>query len=104
MNALAIKILDVEEDLSLVDGVTKDCADCDPDGMKRVPREACSSCGGTGRQAINAAEVARELRASKKEKPRPGTLGGRAVVKGGKGRGQSSGGDESGDGDLYLEY
>lgn len=69
MSALAhaIKIEDIEADETLVAEATKDCFACDLDNPRRVKRETCSVCKGTGREPLAALEISRELRESKKE-------------------------------------
>lgn len=69
MAALArvFRIDEIEEDPSLVEGATKVCFDCDEDNPKAVDRATCETCGGTGQQALAAAEIAKELKASKKD-------------------------------------
>jgi hypothetical protein len=68
MAALArvFRIDEIEEDPSLVEGATKLCFDCDPDNPKSGDRATCKTCNGTGQQALAAAEIAKELKASKR--------------------------------------
>lgn len=79
--ALAFKISDIEQDQTLVDAVTKECEGCDPDNPRAVARDKCKLCGGTGRQALAAGDVAREISAAK-----------------------GGGGESSEEGELFLEY
>ena len=85
--ARAFKIEEIEDDPSVVEGATKECFDCDVDNPKAVAalmrklkldpcrrpnniadmlRAACQTCGGTGQQVLAAAEIAKELKASKR--------------------------------------
>jgi hypothetical protein len=97
--ARAFKITEIEENPELIKGATKACFGCDLDNPKRVDRSACKTCGGTGEEAISAAEIANELKASKKlptsEKQAARGKGG------GRKRALKSVEDDS---DLYLEY
>lgn len=67
--ARAFKIEEIENDPSLVDGATKDCFDCDLDNPLRVDRATCKTCEGTGQEPLAIAEIVKELKASKRQKP-----------------------------------
>lgn len=90
--AFAVKFSELEADLTLVSGETKECYDCDQDNPRAVLRETCASCGGTGRQPLAASEIADELRTTKTGGQDRGSGGG-----GGGGRVEDSD-------DLLLEY
>lgn len=117
----AFKIEDVERDPSLVQGITKDCFDCDVDNPKAsakllrklglgerpanfadMMRAACTTCSGTGQQAIAAAEIAKELKASKREEFAKDGDGGSDDV--GKQRNKKRRKVNDDDEDLFLEY
>jgi len=63
--ALAIDFDEVEQDPAILDGTTKDCPACDADNPRAVAREGCKACNGTGRVALAAKEIAKELKASR---------------------------------------
>jgi hypothetical protein len=69
MNALArtYSLKEIEADLSIVEDATKECASCDPDSPKAVPRSKCKVCGGTGRQKLAAIAILKELNSSEAE-------------------------------------
>lgn len=112
--ARAFKIEEIEEDPSLVEGAMKDCFDCDIDNPKAVAklmrklglgerpsnfadtlRAACTTCNGTGQQPFAAADIAAELKASKR------TPTGNDEVSS-KRRSKRKASDD--DDDLFLEY
>lgn len=68
--SLALAFSEVEADLSLVEGLTKDCPTCDEDNPRAVSRASCGACGSTGQVPLAAAEIARELHISRTEKPK----------------------------------
>lgn len=90
--ALAFKFDEIEADASLVADATKECFDCDPDNPRGVPTDKCATCGGTGRQALAAAQIAEELGAA------------RAGTDGGDGAPKEKPSADGGDDDEYLEY
>lgn len=94
--ARAFKIAEIEENPELIKGATKACFGCDLDNPKRVDRSVCKTCGGCGEEAISAAEIANELKASKQLPTSE-----KKTTRGGKKRSLKSVEDES---DLYLEY
>lgn len=93
--AYAYKISDVEADASLVAGLTKICFDCDPDNPRAVARKNCATCGGTGEQALAAAQIAEELGAARMETDTDKKV---------DVENDQSDGDGDEDSDLYLEY
>lgn len=94
--ALALDFSQLEADPSMLDGATKDCPACDLDNPRHVSREGCETCGGSGQVGLAAGEIAKEIKASKNEKPEFNRDGG----------GDDDEGAEDGveDEDLYLEY
>jgi hypothetical protein len=96
--ALAYQISDVEADASLVSGLTKICFDCDPDNPRAVKQKNCITCGGTGQQALAAAQIAEELSAARAETDMPSE--GRQANE----ENDDDGSDDGSDSDLYLEY
>ena len=66
--SLAYAFADVEADLSLVEGATKDCPGCDADNPRAARRDECKTCDGTGRVPLAAVEIAKELKAARAEK------------------------------------
>ena len=46
--ARAFTFEEIEADLTLVEGATKECFTCDPDNPRSIPRPTCPSCLGTG--------------------------------------------------------
>jgi hypothetical protein len=93
--AYALDFTEVEADPSMLDGATKDCPACDLDNPRAVAREGCKECGGTGKVGLAAAEIAKELRASRTEKPDRGD--------GGSNDDDEGGATEEYDEDLFLE-
>jgi hypothetical protein len=92
--AYALDFTEVEADPSMLDGATKDCPACDLDNPRAVAREGCKECEGTGKVGLAAAEIAKELRASRTEKP----------DRGASDNDDEGGGDtETFDEDLFLE-
>jgi Zn-finger nucleic acid-binding protein len=67
--ALALDFSALEADPSILDGATKDCPACDVDNPRAVPREGCETCGGSGQVGLSAGEIAKEIKASRNEKP-----------------------------------
>lgn len=118
--AHALKIEDVEKDPTLVEGITKDCFDCDLDNPKAVAklmkklglgerpanfadmlRAACQTCSGSGQQPLAVAGIAEELKRSKREEFAKDGDGGDEV---GKQRNKKRKVKDDDDSDLYLEY
>lgn len=64
--ANAIRCEDVDDPDS-VEVVTVDCYRCDPDNPLAVPREACSTCRGTGRSPVEFVPILREIRDSQSQ-------------------------------------
>lgn len=121
--AQALKIEDVERDPTLVEGITKDCFDCDVDNPKAAAklmrklglgerpanfadmlRAACLTCSGSGQQPLAAAGIAEELKQSKRQEfAKDGDGGGGDDV--GKQRNKKRKvKQEDDESDLYLEY
>jgi len=98
--ALAFTIEEIEADPSLVAGATKECFDCDPDNPRAMAPDKCTTCGGTGRQALAATQIAEELTAARNADDGDGSAGG------GRNYGSDDENDSDGseDPDLYLEY
>jgi Zn-finger nucleic acid-binding protein len=95
--AFALDFREIEADPSILDRATKDCPACDVDNPRHVSREGCETCGGSGQVGLSAGEIAKEIKASRNEKPEFN-------------RGVSSDDDEGGgeatetyDEDLFLE-
>jgi hypothetical protein len=65
--ALAYKEKDLEADLGPVQGLTAECARCDPDNPLAVPREGCPECEGTGRALIALATIVEQMKESRLE-------------------------------------
>jgi len=65
--ALAYRERDLEEDLSPVQGLTTECAHCDPDNPLAVPREKCPECKGSGRALIALATIVEQIKESRLE-------------------------------------
>jgi hypothetical protein len=120
--AHALKIEDVERDPTLVEGITKDCFDCDVDNPKSVAklmkklglgerpanfadmlRAACLTCSGSGQQPFAAAGIAEELKRSKREEFAKDGDGGSGSDEVGKQRSKNRKPKDD-DEDLYLEY
>lgn len=81
--ALAYLESDLESDPSPIQGITTECARCDPDNPLAVAREKCPDCKGTGRTLIALAAIVEEMKESRLElligskKPnRGGSVGG----------------------------
>ena len=122
--AQALRIEDVEKDPTLVEGITKDCFDCDLDNPRAVAklmrklglgerpanfadmlRAACQTCSGTGQQPLAAASIAEELKRSKREEfAKDGDDGGGGDEVGKQRSKKRKVKDEDDDADLYLEY
>lgn len=94
--ALALDFRQIEADPSILDKATKDCPACDPDNPRHVSREGCQTCNGTGQVGLAAGEIAKELKASRTEKPKFSRDGGGDDDEGG---GETTEYDE----DLFLE-
>jgi hypothetical protein len=65
--ALAYREQDLEEDLSPVQGLTTECARCDPDNPLAVSREDCPECKGTGRALIALPTIIEQIKESRLE-------------------------------------
>lgn len=63
--ARAYTVTEIEKDLTLVSDLTKECYTCDPFNPRRVPREQCQTCLGTGLQKLAIAEIAAEISKSR---------------------------------------
>jgi len=63
--ARAYKVSEIESDLTLVDGLTKECEGCDLDNPRHVPRATCHLCLGTGRQKLAIKEIVSEISRSR---------------------------------------
>lgn len=83
--ALSYRIEEIENAPELAESLSKECFACDIDNPLCVPRATCETCGGTGRQPFAVAEIAKELKESKRT---PRTNGKESVL----------------DEDLYFEY
>jgi hypothetical protein len=64
--ARAYKLQEIEDNPSLIEGVTKECSGCDPDSPRCVPREKCTVCKGTGREGLALVEILQELKDNRK--------------------------------------
>lgn len=65
--ALAFRERDLEEDLSPVQGLTTECAKCDPDNPLAVPREKCDECKGSGRALVSLPRIIEQIKESRLE-------------------------------------
>jgi len=65
--ALALNCRSLEKDPTPVESLTVECAKCDPDNPRSVPRESCPVCRGTGRARVEVATVVGEIKASRLE-------------------------------------
>jgi hypothetical protein len=65
--ALALNCRILEKDAAPAANLTVECANCDPDNPRGVPREACRKCGGSGRSRVGLSDIVSELRASRLE-------------------------------------
>lgn len=65
--ALAYLERDLEKDLSPVNGLTVECAKCDPDNPRAVPRAQCPVCKGAGRSLVALPTIIEELKESRLE-------------------------------------
>jgi len=65
--ALAYRERDLEEDSSPVQGLTTECACCDPDNPLAVPRSKCPECKGSGRTPIALATIVEQMKESRLE-------------------------------------
>jgi len=67
MSALALKCRELEKDSTPVADLTVECAMCDPDNPRGVPRAKCPSCKGSGQARIEVSTVVGEIHASRLE-------------------------------------
>lgn len=65
--ALAYLERDLEKDLSPVQGLTVECAMCDPDNPLAVPRSKCPECKGEGRALVALPTIVEQLKESRLE-------------------------------------
>jgi hypothetical protein len=65
--ALALNCRVLEKDATPAANLTVECANCDPDNPRGVPRASCRKCGGSGRSRIGLSDIVAELRASRLE-------------------------------------
>ena len=65
--ALAYLEHDLEHDLSPVQGLTVECAKCDPDNPRAVPQKKCPACNGSGRTLIALPSIVEEMRDARME-------------------------------------
>jgi len=65
--ALAYLERDLEKDLSPVQGLTVECAKCDPDNPRAVARNKCPVCKGLGRSLVALPTIVEEIRESRLE-------------------------------------
>lgn len=63
--ALAYTSRSLEEDPTAVDDLTVQCAGCDPDNPRSVPRSKCQACRGTGKSRPEIALIVGEIKASR---------------------------------------
>ena len=66
-HALAYLERDLEKDLSPVQGLTVECAKCDPDNPLAVPRSKCPVCQGLGRALVALPTIIEQLKESRLE-------------------------------------
>lgn len=76
--ALALNCRELEKDPTSVGDLTVECANCDPDNPRAVPREKCRHCGGTGRARVGILAVVEEIHSSRLELLTGGKKGRRA--------------------------
>jgi hypothetical protein len=67
MSALALDCRTLERDATPAASLRVDCAGCDPDNPRAVPREKCQKCRGTGRAVPELAPIVGEIRSSRLE-------------------------------------
>ena len=65
--ALAYLEKDLEKDLTPVQGLTVECAKCDPDNPLAVPRSKCPVCQGVGRALVALPTIIEQLKESRLE-------------------------------------
>jgi len=65
--ALALNCRELEKDPTPVADLTVECANCDPDNPRSVPREKCRQCRGTGRARVAVSTVVGEIHSSRLE-------------------------------------
>jgi hypothetical protein len=65
--ALAYQERDLEEDLSPIQGLTTECARCDPDNPLAVPRKSCPECKGSGRSLVALSTIVTQIKESRLE-------------------------------------
>ena len=65
--AVAFRERDLEDDLSPVQGLTTECARCDPDNPLAVPRSKCPECKGSGRAPIALTTIVEQMKESRLE-------------------------------------
>lgn len=65
--ALAYLERDLEKDLSPVQGLTVECAKCDPDNPLSVPRAKCPECKGEGRALVALPTIVEQLKEARLE-------------------------------------
>jgi hypothetical protein len=58
---------DLERDLSPVQGLTVECAKCDPDNPRAVPQTKCPVCKGSGRALVALPTIVEEMRDARME-------------------------------------
>ncbi len=64
-HAVAYTSRELEEDPTIVDDLVVQCAGCDPDNPRAVPRSKCRSCGGSGQSRPKISVIVGEIKASK---------------------------------------
>lgn len=65
--SVALNCRALEKDPAPAADLTVECAHCDPDNPRAVPREKCRYCNGTGRARVLLTSVVEEMRASRLE-------------------------------------
>lgn len=66
----ALKLSDLDDDLSSVEAMTVECPNCDPDSPIASPRKDCLVCKGTGSVSTSLCEIVKELRSARQEASR----------------------------------
>lgn len=66
-SALALNCRSLEMDDGPAENLTVQCAKCDPDNPRSVPRSKCPACRGSGKARVGLSSVVREIHASRME-------------------------------------
>ncbi len=62
---VALALRDLEKDQAPAEDLRVECANCDPDNPRSVPRKSCKHCGGTGKARTVLAQIAAEIHTSR---------------------------------------